>query len=51
MVMRDEHRLFSNDEADGALFDDKVFRVDRAELSECAELVTDRKELSALRHK
>jgi len=29
--------------------DDKTFRVDRADLSECAELVTDRKELAALR--
>lgn len=39
----------SNDLVAGA--DDKIFRVDRAELSECAELVTDRKELAALRHK
>jgi hypothetical protein len=31
--------------------DDKVFRVDRADVGECAELVTDRKELAALRHK
>jgi hypothetical protein len=31
--------------------DDKMFRVDRADVSECAELVTDRKELAALRHK
>ncbi|QOZ27716.1 hypothetical protein [Bradyrhizobium sp. CCBAU 51753] len=31
--------------------DDKVFRVDRAEASECAELVTDREELAALSHK
>ncbi|HEX7921937.1 MAG TPA: hypothetical protein VF583_13350 [Bradyrhizobium sp.] len=31
--------------------DDKIFRVDRAAPSECAELVTDRKELAALRHK
>jgi hypothetical protein len=31
--------------------DDRIFRVDRAEASECAELVTDRKELAALRHK
>ncbi|MBN8988510.1 MAG: hypothetical protein J0H42_09695 [Rhizobiales bacterium] len=29
--------------------DDKMFRVDRADLNECAELVTDRKELAALR--
>ncbi len=31
--------------------DDKVFRVDRADSSECAELVTDRAELAALSHK
>ena len=39
----------SNDLVAGA--DDKIFRVDRAELREYAELVTDRKELAALRHK
>ena len=31
--------------------DDKIFRLDRADAGECAELVTDRKELAALRHK
>jgi hypothetical protein len=31
--------------------DDKVFRVDRADAGECAELVTDREELAALSHK
>ncbi|MES5481772.1 hypothetical protein QMZ05_03375 [Bradyrhizobium sp. INPA03-11B] len=31
--------------------DDKIFRLDRADARECAELVTDRKELAALRHK
>jgi len=31
--------------------DDKIFRLDRADNSECASLVTDRKELAALRHK
>ena len=43
-----------DDEASDALLagaDDKIFRVDRADLRECAELVTDRKELAALRHK
>jgi hypothetical protein len=30
--------------------DDRVFRADRADLRECAELVTDRQELAALRH-
>jgi hypothetical protein len=31
--------------------DDKLFRLDRTELRECASLVTDRKELAALRRK
>jgi hypothetical protein len=31
--------------------DDKMFRLDRAELRQCAELVTDRKELAAIRPK
>jgi hypothetical protein len=31
--------------------DDKVFRLDRVEARECASLVTDRKELAALRRK
>lgn len=31
--------------------DDKVFRLDRAKAEECAALVTDRKELAAMRHK
>ncbi len=31
--------------------DDKVFRLDRTGLNECASLVTDRKELAALRRK
>ncbi len=31
--------------------DDKIFRLDRVETRECASLVTDRKELAALRHK
>ncbi|MBH5401649.1 hypothetical protein HZZ13_28240 [Bradyrhizobium sp. CNPSo 4010] len=31
--------------------DDKIFRLDRTDDSECASLVTDRKELAALRHK
>src|SRR5258705_9669376 len=39
----------SNDLVAGA--DDKIFRVDRSDLHECSELVTDRKELAALRHK
>jgi hypothetical protein len=39
----------SNDLVAGV--DDKIFRGDRADLRECAELVTDRKELAALRSK
>ncbi len=31
--------------------DDKIFRLDRADTRECAGLVTDRKELAAIRHK
>lgn len=31
--------------------DDGIFRLDRADNAECASLVTDRKELAALRHK
>ena len=31
--------------------DDKIFRLDRVDISECASLVTDRKELAALRRK
>lgn len=43
-----------DDEAEHALVggaDDRIFRLDRTETSECASLVTDRKELAALRHK
>jgi hypothetical protein len=44
----------SDDEGSDALTagaDDKIFHLDRADNRECAELVTDRKELAALRHK
>lgn len=43
-----------DDDAEQALVagaDDKIFRLDRADNRECASLVTDRKELAALRHK
>ncbi|MDA9433134.1 hypothetical protein [Bradyrhizobium sp. CCBAU 51627] len=43
-----------DDEAERSLVagsDDAIFRLDRADNSECAALVTDRKELAALRHK
>jgi hypothetical protein len=39
----------SNDLVAGA--DDRIFRLDRADLHECSELVTDRKELATLRRK
>jgi hypothetical protein len=39
-----EHELVAGD-------DDKVFRLDRADNRECASLVTDRKELAAIRRK
>ena len=43
-----------DDEAGEALAagaDDKIFRLDRAAADDCAALVTDRKELAAIRHK
>ena len=42
-----------DDDAGDAKFgeDDKLFKVERADLRECAELVTDRKELAALKQK
>jgi hypothetical protein len=43
-----------DDEAEDSLVagaDDKIFRLDRTDASECASLVTDRKELAAIRHK
>ena len=42
------------DDAEEALVagtDDSIFRLDRTKTSECASLVTDRKELAAIRHK
>ena len=58
-IIRLEHIVVWNrnkpdDEARDALSagaDDKVFRVDRTDTGDCAELVTDRKELAAIRHK
>jgi hypothetical protein len=43
-----------DDEAGEALTagaDDKIFRLDRTDARDCASLVTDRKELAAIRHK
>jgi hypothetical protein len=39
----------ANQSSSGA--DDRVFGLDRAKLDECRALVTDRKELAAMRHK
>ena len=58
IVRLERIRIWQNnkpdDEAEDALVagaDDKVFRLDRAPNKECASLVTDRKELAALRRK
>jgi len=58
LIRLDRIRIWERSKADDdasddlvAGADDKIFRVDRADLRECAELVTDRKELAALRHK
>lgn len=43
-----------DDDAEKSLLagaDDKIFRLDRTDNADCASLVTDRKELAALRHK
>jgi hypothetical protein len=43
-----------DDEAEDSLVggaDDKIFRLDRTEMHECEQLVTDRQELAAIRHK
>jgi hypothetical protein len=43
-----------DDEAEDSLVagaDDKIFRLDRTDTGECASLVTNRKELAAIRHK
>ena len=51
-------RIWQNSKPDAELSDelvggadDKVFRLDRADIRECASLVTDRKELAAIRSK
>ena len=58
IIRLEQVRVWQNnkpdDEAEHALVagaDDKIFRLDRTDNSECAGLVTDRKELAALRHK
>lgn len=58
IVRLEQIRVWQNnkpdDEAERSLVagaDDKIFRLDRTANSDCASLVTDRKELAALRHK
>jgi hypothetical protein len=58
VIQLERIRIWQNnkpdDEAEDALVasaDDKIFRLDRADNKECASLVTDRKELAALRRK
>jgi hypothetical protein len=58
IIRLDRVRIWQNnkpdDEAEESLVagaDDKIFRLDRIDTRECASLVTDRKELAAIRHK
>ncbi|MCK1358264.1 hypothetical protein [Bradyrhizobium sp. 199] len=58
IVRLEQVRVWQNnkpdDDAEQSLVadaDDKIFRLDRTDNGECASLVTDRKELAALRHK
>ena len=58
MVRVERVRIWQNSKPDEELSDalvggadDKVFRLDRADIRECASLVTDRKELAELRRK
>jgi hypothetical protein len=59
VILRLDHiRIWKGTDADDAAIrsleggaDDKIFRLDRSSLNECAALVTDRKELAAVRHK
>lgn len=58
IVKLDQIRIWKGKEFDEAAAtelkggaDDRMFRLDRTKTEECASLVTDRKELAALRHK
>jgi hypothetical protein len=57
LIRLDSIRIWQDNKPDEEGFslsggaDDRVFRLDRASLDECRSLVTDRKELAALRHK
>ena len=56
-IRLDSIRIWRNNKPDDDDFslsggaDDRVFRLDRADLDECRSLITDRKELAAIRHK
>jgi hypothetical protein len=58
IIKLDRVRIWKSSDPDGAApqalqggADDKIFRLDRTNLDECKSLVTDRKELAAMRHK
>jgi hypothetical protein len=58
IVKLDRIRIWKNTDPDGGPLrslqggaDDKVFRLDRTNPDECRSLVTDRKELAAMRHR
>ncbi len=58
IVKLDEIRIWKDNAPDDEAIhelksgaDDKVFRLDRADVNECASLANDRKELAAMRHK
>jgi hypothetical protein len=57
LVRLDRIRIWQNNMPDDESLDlnggaeDRVFRLDRAKLDECRSLITDRKELAAMRHK
>jgi hypothetical protein len=57
LIRLDSIRIWQDNQASDEDFDlsggadDRVFGLDRAKLDECRALVTDRKELAAMRHK
>jgi hypothetical protein len=57
LIRLDSIRIWRNNKPEEEGFslsggaDDRVFRLDRASLDKCRSLVTDRKELAAMRHK
>ncbi|HXX26411.1 MAG TPA: hypothetical protein VEJ40_07115 [Pseudolabrys sp.] len=57
LIRLESIRIWQNNKPDDEGFaleggaDDRVFRLDRADLEDCRSLVADRKELAAMRHK